>query len=604
MQRYLQRVCEKFDDDIKSYSDLHRWSVQNRKTFWRDLLDYFGVIYREEGGKPLELNFAQNLLAAGSDQQIAITSVLEDGTSKELNYAQLRTQVGKLCESLREHLAPEDVLAAWMPNIPETVIAMLACSSLGGVFTSTSCDFGVAGVLDRFGQVKPKILIAATGYYYNGKYFDQGEKIVQLAQQLPSVKKIILVGSTDIVADDDRMVEWSDFLAADGKLEFPQFSFSHPLYIMYSSGTTGKPKCIVHCAGGVLSQHLKELGLHSGVQAGKSIFYFTTCGWMMWNWLVSSLFFGARVVLFEGSPGHPSVVDFFSIIDKYRINIFGTSPKFLKSLEDAGYQHNYSLSSLETILSTGAPLMAQQFDFVYQKIKRSVCLSSICGGTDILGCFMLGNPLLPVRRGEIQCLGLGMDVACFDTSGKAVIGEKGELVCRNQFPSWPLKFLEDPDGKKMSAAYFEKFPGVWHHGDFIEITHRGGVIVYGRSDATLNPGGVRIGTGEIYRQIENLDYLADSLCVCRGEEIILFVKMLRDKLTDERVAQIKRAIKKGSSPRHIPKKIYAVTDIPYTRSGKKMEMAVSRIVNNIPLDNLTAVANPQCLEEYRQYAVD
>ncbi len=608
---------------FENYNEFHRWSVDHADRFWTMLMDFYKVKtsgsldpvvtdigFNEYGWfKNLKLNFAENLLGHGKAEKIALNFVHESGLKREITYAELRGMVGSLQRELKSVLGVGDVLACYMPNIPETVVSMLATSSLGGVFTSTSSDFGVNGVLDRFGQSRPKVLVAAVGYEYNGKYFDLTDKILELESKLDSVEKIILVDFMNKGVDTSRFkkaVLFDNLVVNPVHPEFIDVEFSAPLYIMYSSGTTGKPKCIVHSVGGTLLQHVKELGLHSDLNDERNIFYFTTCGWMMWNWLVSSLYFGAKITLYEGSPGYPSLKDFFSIIDREKIDIFGTSPKFLRALEDSGYNQDLDLSTLKTILSTGAPLLPEQFDFVYEKVKKDVCLSSICGGTDIIGCFFLGNPALPVFRGEIQALGLGMDVSCFDDQGNEVLNHEGELVCRKSFPSRPIYFLNDENNERINSAYFNKFPGVWHHGDFITLTDRKTVKVFGRSDATLNPGGVRIGTAEIYRQTETLPYLSDSICVGRPHdgdvEVVLFVKMAdRESLNDERIKEIKTQIRKNTTPRHVPAHIWSVEDIPYTRSGKKMELAVSRILQGKEITNREAVANPDCLSEYEKY---
>ncbi|GAB4013437.1 MAG: acetoacetate--CoA ligase [Bdellovibrio sp.] len=617
--------CEKtFKQKFINYAEFHRWSCDANEQFWSELFPYFGIRYEGEllptctdqgfksyGWFPkIKLNFAENLLEHGVDADEALVSVHESGRRRVLSYKELRESVAQLAHSLRPLLSEGDVLAAYMPHIPETVISMLASSSIGALFTSTSADFGVEGVLDRFSQSLPKVLVTCAGYEYGGKYFDLRARLLEIEKRLPSLQKIIVVdflGKGFDKSEFKKVQFWDDFKTKESvPLVFNRKSFEHPLYIMYSSGTTGKPKCIVHGQGGVLLQHVKELGLHTDLTKEKTIFYFTTCGWMMWNWLVSSLYFGSRVVLYEGSPGFPSPKEFFQIIDREKINIFGTSPKFLKTLEDAGWNKDSELHSLETILSTGSPLLPEQFDYVYSKIKRDICLSSISGGTDIIGCFMLGNPTLDVPRGEIQCLGLGMDVAAYDDQGNPIINKEGELVCRKSFPSRPIYFLGDESGEKIRDAYFNRFENTWHHGDFVQVTDRGTVIVYGRSDATLNPGGVRIGTAEIYRQTEQLDYIADSLCVgkdCEGDvDVWLFVKLKpSESLTDERINEIKKLIRTNTTPRHVPKHIFSVTDIPYTRSGKKMELAVQRIINGRALTNIEAVANPECLDEFAKF---
>jgi len=621
----FQRSIEsRLGKEFSDYNEFHKWSVESAGDFWTELINFYEVKTTGEkspactdyhfsnyGWFPnLKLNFAENLLKKGDSEDIALNFVHESGLKREVSYGELRGQVGSLQLHLKEMVSEGDVLACYMPNIPETVVSMLATTSLGGVFTSTSSDFGVNGVLDRFGQSRPKVLVAAAGYDYNGKYFDLTDKIQELESNLDSIEEILIVDFLNKGVDLSKFKKatlFADLVKDSKEPDFKEVPFNAPLYIMYSSGTTGKPKCIVHSVGGTLLQHVKELGLHTNLTNDRNIFYFTTCGWMMWNWLASSLYFGAKVTLYEGSPGYPSLTDFFKIIQNEEINIFGTSPKFLRALEDSGYDKNLDFPSLECILSTGAPLLPEQFDFVYEKIKSDVCLSSICGGTDIIGCFFLGNPALPVYRGEIQALGLGMDVSCFNDNGKEVLNQEGELVCLKSFPSRPIQFLADTNNEKINKAYFEKFPGVWHHGDFITLTDRKTVKVFGRSDATLNPGGVRIGTAEIYRQTEVLPYLVDSLCVGRpidGDvEVVLFVKLAEnEELTDQRIKEIKTQIRKNTTPRHVPAHVWAIKDIPYTRSGKKMELAISRILQGKEITNKEAVANPECLDEFTQYA--
>ena len=622
----MNAFVKKAGQYFSTYSDFHRFSVERPRDFWKQLVEYFDVIcegpldpvcedlsFASYGWFPkLKLNFAENLLRHRGSDKVALHFVCESGRKEKITYQKLAQSVAEFQGALQNLGVSEgDVVAAYMPNIPETVVSMLGCASLGGVFTSTSCNFGVEGVVDRFAQTRPKVLVAASSYQYKGKSIDLMGHLREIERRLPCLEKIVVVdfvGRNPDLRELSKGILWQDFLrqGAGATLSFRRVPFAAPFYILYSSGTTGKPKAIVHSVGGTLLQHLKELGLHSDLTAEKSIFYFTTCGWMMWNWLMSSLAFGARVVLYEGSPAWPSPEYFFEMIDREEINLFGTSPRFLKALEDNGYRNRSGLPSLETLLSTGIPLLPEQFDFIYSNVKSDLCVSSICGGSDIIGCFMLGNPTLPVYRGEIQCLGLGMDVACFDPQGKPVLGTQGELVCRQSFPSRPLHFLGDETGERLRAAYFERFPGVWHHGDFICLTPRGGVEVYGRSDATLNPSGVRIGTAEIYGQVETLAWLEDSVCVgrqSRGDvEVILFVKMREGEvLSGERCEDIRRLIRANTTPRHVPKAIHQVKDIPYTRSDKKMELLVSRIVNGRPCTNLEAVANPKCLAEYESW---
>lgn len=625
MTFFQKSVEEKFNQSFNSYSDLHTWSVENSHQFWTHLIEFYGLkvegdidpINSDDGFESygwfpnLKLNFAENLLSKGRGADTALHFLHESGRNEKMSYRELQNLSARLQGSLRGLINPGDVFAAYMPNCPETVVGMLASTALGGTFTSTSCDFGVEGVVDRFGQSKPKVLLTVSSYQYNGKTHSLLPKLREISEKLPFLEKIVVldflkegVDLSDL--DSEVFVTFDDFLSNEIVLEFQKVSFQHPLYIMYSSGTTGKPKCIVHSTGGVLLQHVKELGLHSDLTKDKSIFYFTTCGWMMWNWLVSSLFFGSRVCLYEGSPGFPSLEGFFNLVKTEDVNIFGTSPKFIKALEDGKFLNQDPLPCLETILSTGAPLLPEQYDYIYNFIKRDICVSSIAGGTDIIGCFMLGNPNLPVYRGEIQCLGLGMSVKAFNSEAEAVIGKEGELVCTKSFPSRPLYFLGDEDGERIKSAYFNTFPGVWHHGDFIEVTQRGGVKVFGRSDATLNPGGVRIGTAEIYRQTEQLPWIEDSLCVGKQVEgdvdVVLFIKLAEGKeLTPEHIQEVKKVIKEGTTPRHVPRHVYAVSDIPYTRSGKKMELAISRILAKRELQNIEAVANPECLEEYKSF---
>jgi acetoacetyl-CoA synthetase len=626
MSAFMHSVNKAYGLDIKSYQELHYFSVKSKDKFWVHLINFFKLEYSgnlqnvlsQEGFEKyswfpdLKLNFAENLLKKGLDQNIAIELQHESGLVKNISYKELRSNVAFLSAFLKTIVGPSDVVAAYMPNIPETVITMLAATSFGGVFTSTSCDFGVAGVLDRFLQSKPKVLVVVIGYEYNGKYIDLHDKLVEIEAGLPELEKLLIVDFLNRGVDLSRFKKAMLFSDALKSLEFvPELSFtrlpfSHPLYIMYSSGTTGKPKCIVHSQGGTLVQLVKELGLHTDLTAEKKIFFFTTCGWMMWNWLVAALSFGSTVVLYEGAPTFPSPQHFFNIIKRSGINIFGTSPKFLKVIEDTSVKFEDEYPELETILSTGSPLLPEQYDFVYSKIKKDVLLASISGGTDIISCFMLGNPILPVYRGEIQCRGLGMDVQVLDENKKSVKETEGELVCASTFPSRPLYFLNDSDGSLIKSAYFDQNPGVWTHGDFVKLTDHGGVIVYGRSDATLNPGGVRIGTAEIYRQTESLSYVQDSLCVGRPHEgdvdVILFIKLkANEELSLDRKKQIKELIKKNTTARHVPKEIVAISDIPYTRSGKKVELAVSRILAGKPVTNLEALANPESLNEYYNF---
>ncbi|MBT3235839.1 MAG: acetoacetate--CoA ligase [Bdellovibrionales bacterium] len=626
MFRFMETVKQKYQVELPEYTDLHRWSIEHKELFWQELFSFYDIIHQGDTSvvttsktgflnhswfPQVELNFAENLLRHQSSEKIALNFQHESQIGRQMTYTQLAQEVGSIEAALKKIINKGDVVAAYLPNTCETVITMLATSALGGVFTSTSADFGVEGVADRFSQSRPKVLVAAANYNYDGKKFDLREKIQQIAQRLPFIEQIIIIDFLNTSPDIsmiDKAITWDGLLQTPATPTFTPCQFSDPLYIMYSSGTTGKPKCIVHSVGGTLLMHLKELGLHSDHSESKSIFFFTTCGWMMWNWLVSSLAFGGTCVLYDGSPAHPSLNHFMEMINREKINIFGTSPKFIQALQKANYQ-GPGFPTLETILSTGAPLAPEQFDYIYQELGSNLMLSSICGGTDILGCFMLGNPLRPVHRGEIQSFGLGMDIACFNQDGEMVIEKEGELVCRHPFPSVPTGFLNDPDQNRFKDAYFNRFPGVWHHGDFVSLTARDTVKVFGRSDTTLNPGGVRIGTSEIYRQTDSFNYITDAVCVGKTLDgdvrIVLFLKMKEgEQLTPERIKEVKRRIRERTTPRHVPAEVATISDIPYTRSGKKMELAVTRLINGRELTNIEAIANPESLTEYKNYFAD
>ncbi|MEX0840447.1 MAG: acetoacetate--CoA ligase, partial [Parvibaculum sp.] len=555
------------------------------------------------------LNFAENLLRGEGDAP-ALLFNNEGRMAAPVSRAQLRADVARLAAALKSWgVAPGDRVAAFMPNCPETIVAMLAAASLGAVFSSCSPDFGVKGVLDRFGQIAPKVLIACDGYRYAGKVLPAHDKLAEIIAGLPSLEHVVVVpfigeGKKHL----EKSTDWPDVLASapDTPLSFARLPFSHPLYIMYSSGTTGVPKCIVHSAGGTLLQHLKEHRLHGDLRAGERLFYFTTCGWMMWNWLVSGLAAGATLALYDGSPFAPGPHVLFDYIDEAKINVFGTSAKFIDAIKKEGLtpRETHDLASMRMILSTGSPLVAESFDYVYADVKKDVALCSISGGTDIVSCFVLGSPILPVHRGEIQAKGLGMAVEVWNEEGRPVAGEKGELVCVEPFPSMPVGFWNDDNGTKYRAAYFERFPGVWCHGDFAEITENGGIVIHGRSDATLNPGGVRIGTAEIYAQVEQLPEVQEALAI--GQDfagdvrVVLFVVMKPGHALDEATrARIRGRIREGASPRHVPEKIVAVADIPRTKSGKITELAVRDIVHGRPVKNREALANPEALELYK-----
>jgi len=624
MYNFMQYVNERHGKDFSTYDDLYQWSIEESAPFWATLCDYAPVIHsrpydrvvdditKMPGARWFEgarLNFAENLLRY-RDDHTALSFRGEGQPTVSITYGDLFHQVARLAESLRGAGIKEgDRVAGFMPNMIETVVAMLAATSIGAIWSSCSPDFGIKGVLDRFGQIEPRILFTANGYRYNGKEYDSLERIAEILNELPSIEKVIVVPYTEPHPDPGRVrdgVLLEDFLVPHAtELPFAQVPANHPLYIMYSSGTTGVPKCIVHGVAGTLVQHIKELKLHTDVKREDTIFYFTTCGWMMWNWLVSSLALGARVMLYDGSPFYPDPTAMWQMAEEEGITIFGTSASYLAALEKAGVKpkETFDVTPLKAVLSTGSPLSIESFEFVYRDIKDDVCLSSISGGTDIISCFALGNPIGPVYAGELQVRGLGMKVEAYDEMGNSVVGEKGELLCTLSAPSMPIHFWNDPDDTKYHEAYFDMYPGLWRHGDFIEITEHGGVIIYGRSDATLKPSGVRIGTAEIYRQVEVLPEVADSLVVGQDWDndmrILLFVKLREGlHLTDDLAAKIKTTIRQNCTPRHVPAKILQVDDIPYTISGKKVELAVRKVIHGQEVKNKDALANPESLDLY------
>jgi len=620
-QRWLARERGLAFDN---YADLHEWSITERAAFWESLWDYFGIKSHTPHTAVLAndhmpgatwfqgatLNFAEHLLRY-RDDRTALISYLENGERRTLTYAELFAQVSHVAAFFRKQgVDVGDRVVGFMPNVLETVVAMLAATSLGATWSSCSPDFGLQGVLDRFGQIEPKLLIAADGYYYNGKRVDCLEKTAAIVSHLPSLQKIIIVPLTQESPDLSAIPKvslWNEALAEPAEsLTFTPVPFNHPLYIMYSSGTTGVPKCIVHGTGGTLLQHLKELALHTDIHRDDVMFYYTTCGWMMWNWLVSTLALGATVVLYDGSPFAPRPDILFDIAEREKISVFGTSAKYIAALEKSGCKPRevHQLDALKTILSTGSPLAHESFDYAYRDIKTDICLSSISGGTDIVSCFALGNPTLPVHRGELQCKGLGMAVDIFNEDGQSVIDEKGELVCTRAFPSMPTGFWNDPDGEKYRKAYFERFPGLWAQGDYGEQNAHGGLIIHGRSDAVLNPGGVRIGTAEIYRQVEKVPEVLESIAIGQDWDndvrVVLFVRLREGLALSETLQkQIRDVIRANTTPRHVPARIVQVTDIPRTISGKIVELAVRNVVHGLPVKNTDALANPEALAFFR-----
>ncbi len=619
-------VAERYGVKTNNYAELHAWSCNDREQFWQAIWQFCGVVGSTQGDTILvdrdrmpgakwfpeaRLNFAENLLRK-RDRTPAIVFWGEEQLKSRVTWAELHAEVSRMAQALRaQGVKPGDRVAAYLPNLPGAVIGMLATASIGAVWSSCSPDFGVQGVLDRFGQIEPKVLLAVDGYFYTGKAIDVLPRVKEIAAQLPSVEKVVVVPYTRAelpLADIKNAVDVRDFMAPfqAREIHFERLPFDHPLYILYSSGTTGVPKCIVHGAGGTLLQHLKEHQLQTDVKPRDRLFYYTTCGWMMWNWMVSGLASRATLMLYDGSPFLRRGRVLWDYAEAENITIFGTAAKYIDAIAKLGHEPavTHKLPHLKALLSTGSPLAPESFDYVYRNIKSDLHLASISGGTDIVSCFALGNPTAPVWRGEIQAPGLGMKVEVFDDDARSLRGEKGELVCTAPFPSMPLGFWNDADGHKYHDAYFDKYPNVWRHGDYLEYTEHGGLIIYGRSDAVLNPGGVRIGTAEIYRQVEKLDEVVESIAI--GQDwnndvrVILFVR-LRDGITldDALTNKIKQQIRDNTTPRHVPDKVLQVTDIPRTRSGKIVELAVRNVVHGLPIKNSEALANPEALEAFR-----
>ena len=628
LKRFINEVNLDYNLNLNSYADLHNWSIDNIEKFWSKTFSFSKIIYEgeivsviddaskmpgNEWFKGVKLNYAENLLRHNTDC-IAIEFYNESNQKIVLTYKNLHQRVASLSSFLRSiGVKSGDRVAAVIPNIPEAIIMMLASSSIGAIWTSCSPDFGVNAILDRFEQVNPKVLLVSDGYIFKGKYFSIDSKVKLISDKLSSLISIVSVDyvkESSLIGKIDKVVPWGQLIDEykEKKIHFTRLPFNHPLYIMYSSGTTGKPKSIVHSSGGTLLQHLKEHILHVDLKKEDKIFYYTTCGWMMWNWLISGLSIGSTIVLFDGNPFHPNKTHLLKIANKENISIFGTSAKFIDSIEKSNVIPSKvgRFKKLKTILSTGSPLLDNNFDFIYNKWKTNVQLSSISGGTDIISCFALGSPMLPVYKNELQCIGLGMDVSSYNELGESVIEEKGELVCRKPFPSMPIYFWGDSNGELYQKTYFSRYKGVWNHGDYISINKKGGVVIHGRSDSTLNPGGVRIGTSEIYKIVEKNEDVLDSVAIGKvidgDERILLFVKVNRD-LSKELKDSIRENLKINGSPRHIPYKIIQVEDIPYTLNGKKIEVAIKKILNKEEVLNKESIANPESLSFFKKISI-
>ncbi len=625
MYEFMKNINEKYGVNLDNFSDLHSWSVKNKSDFWSLVWDFFDI----KGYKGVEpyidpmnqmpgskffpdgkVNYAENMLS-GNISDVAIVFKSENKIRKEVSWKELKVQVAALANFMKKHgVTKGDRIAAYMPNMPETVIMMLATSSIGAIFSSASPDFGVDGVLDRFGQIEPKILLTTDGYWYNGKKININKKVIAIVRSLPTLQRVVVTPLLGLKTDYDSKI-FLDYnvikkLNSTHVMSFEPLLLEDPLYIMFSSGTTGKPKCIVHSNGGVLLKHFVEIGLHSDARKKSKIFYFTTCGWMMWNWLISGLLLKSTIYLYDGSPFYPDLNVLWDFVDNEKINFMGVSAKYIDALSKANVKiiDKYNLTDLEIIGSTGSPLIHESFDFIYKNVKKNVLLASLSGGTDIVGCFIGGNPISVVRRGEIQGSILGMDVHVYNEKGMSIENKKGELVCIQSFPTMPLYFWNDENNEKYQNAYFKKYLNIWCHGDYILKTQNGGFIIFGRSDATLNPGGVRIGTAEIYRQVEQFEEVIEGLVVGQSWQsdtrVVLFIKLHQNyKLDIELVKKIKAKIQKSASPRHVPAKIISVDDIPRTKSGKISELAVRDIIHNKSINNVSALANPESLENFK-----
>ena len=631
MWEFMRFVEKKIQQPMQNYQSLHQWSVENSSLFWLTLSEYFKVRfdtppmcvlndYKEMWDarwfQGATLNFAEQLLSR-DDNHPALVSIDEQGHRQVYSYHQLKQQVSDCAAGLKQAgIVKGDRIGGVLPNTPYAVIAMLATASLGAIWSSCSPDFGTPAIVDRLGQLEPNILFVCDRHEYHGKSHEGLTKIQELSAQMPSLTTLVVcpaasyLPSSQVTGDgvyDPKITLWSEFLQPATHLDFVSLAFDHPLYILFSSGTTGKPKCIIHGAGGTLLQHLKELGLHTNITPEDNLCFYTTCGWMMWNWMVSTLALGATLTLYEGSPTYPDTYRLFDLIEQEKITVFGTSAKFISSVEKEEVRpiERYPLTHLRSILSTGSPLLPNHYDFVYQYVKPDVQLSSISGGTDIVSCFALGNPLQPVYRGELQCVGLGIDLAIFNEQGEPVRSTRGELVCRKPFPAMPIGFWNDPTKTSYRKAYYDRFPNVWAHGDFAELTEHNGLIIYGRSDATLNPGGVRIGTAEIYHQLESCPEILEGVVIAQewkdDVRMVLFVVLKNGlTLTDDIQARIRTTIRKNTSPRHVPAKILQVRQIPRTMNGKIVEVAIRQVVHGIEPTNLASLINPEALVDFRE----